>query len=130
MQGSFWARLKTVAGGHNPLTTIIVATDPGASTYTDLVISGFANSFYIKGVSGTCSVGTINANLPVQPGREIYLEAPYAIDAAVVLKNNAASTTKGQLDIGTGDITLGITDAICLAQRADGVWVRQYSANN
>jgi hypothetical protein len=58
-----------------------------------------------------------------------YLDV-YSATGSIVLTNNAGSTTAGQFDVGTGDLTLGATDMVRLFVRDDGVLVRASAGDN
>lgn len=49
---------------------------------------------------------------------------------SIVFTNNAGTTTANQMDLGTGDITLGQDDILALFCRPNGVWIRVFDTNN
>lgn len=119
---SFWSRLKFIAGGDTPPTVTIPA---GSTSFS---IPEYANQFYLTAPS-TVTIGTINANSRILPGRVVYLIGA-ASTAAITLTNNAGTTTKGQIDAGAADLTVDDQDVVVLVQVVNGTWLEVSSADN
>jgi hypothetical protein len=110
----FWARNKSYAGGRGI---------PTVASATAIELSPAYNVFYI---SGTTTIGSINANSPIIPGREVTLIGT----SSVTLTSAGASTTKGAIDGGAGNITLIATGIVKLIQRHTGDWLKVLEIDN
>lgn len=121
---SIWSRLKSWAGGSsNPPVAISIAA--GATAFN---IPDHSNNFMVT-AAGVVTIATINATGPIFPGRTIMLSGAVGT-AAVTLTNNAATTTKGQIDAGAADLTLDDDDIIILTQRRTGAWAEVVTTDN
>jgi hypothetical protein len=112
----FWARNKSFSGGR---------AIPTVASATNIELSPAYNSFY---VSGSTTIATINANSPILPGRQVTLIA--APSANITITNAGATSTKGAIDAGAGDITFAATDVVDFIQQNDGSWLERNVTDN
>lgn len=107
----------------------------GTQTPTTLTITGTMASVRIPDVASWIRVS--GASTPIVSS----LDAPSwsrnklvifenAASTSIVFTNNAGTTTAGQMDLGSADITLGQDDILALYCRPNGVWVRAWSTDN
>ncbi len=113
---SVWSRLKSYAGGSLSPPRLVIA-----ASQTALELPSNRNVFELTAAS-TETLATINANLPIMPGRMIIIYGATA-SAAITITNNAGTTTKGQIDAGAADLTIDNDDSAILLQRANGTWI-------
>jgi hypothetical protein len=107
----------------------------GTSTATAISFSGTIAAFRIPDtaswirLTGT-STPVISAldNPSYSRNKLVILENAAA--TSITLTNNASTTTAGQMDLGSADITLATDDIVALYCRPNGVWIRAWSTDN
>ena len=109
------ARFKSIASGKGLVPTLTLA-----SGTTTINIPDDTNNVILN-ATGTVTIGTINASSNIETGRIITLTGATGT-STITITNNNATTTKGQIDTGSADITFVARDSIQFKQRADGAW--------
>jgi len=84
--------------------------------------------------AGSITIGASNAvfsSSVSSRNRLIFLYNPYSTSGqSVVITNTDNTTTSGYCDLGGSNITLGLTDVLCLYIRSDGSAVRVFNTDN
>lgn len=119
---SFWARLKSKAGGETPPDVVL------GTGSTKINLTSNRDVYYLN-ASNTCTIGTVGANDPVLPGRTILFVGKIGT-AAVTFTNANDTTTKGAMDLGGSDATIDDQDTLELMQHPTGAWVALSQKNN
>ena len=117
------ARMKSKSGGSQ--APVILSP----VTAVDLSLLDRSDVFTLLN-TGAVTIPTIGATMPVHPGRQIVLMNSASSSNDFTLTNNADTTTKGEMDLGGGDVTLGTEDVLTLTQQANGTWWETSLANN
>ena len=118
------ARMKSVHGGSRQAIKSLTPV-----TAVDLSLPTDSDIFYLKN-AGAVTIPTININMPTRPGRKVTLVAHKDNTNDFTLTNNADTVTKGQMDLGGGDITLGTEDVLVIVQQDNGVWFEASLTDN
>lgn len=100
-------------------------TRPTIASASSMELPDDANSII---VSGNATVTALSANSPIRSGRVVRLVG--AASAAVIFTNTNDTVTKGQMDLGGANITLGATDVLQLEQQETGAWLRVSLTDN
>jgi hypothetical protein len=84
--------------------------------------------------AGSITIGASNAvfsSSVSSRNRLIFLYNQYSTSGqSVVITNTDNTTTSGYCDLGGNNITLGLTDVLCLYIRSDGSAVRVFNTDN
>lgn len=115
---SIMARIKMLVGSAE-------ATIPTVASATSITLPRHATAVFI---SGSTAIVSINANVPIEPGREITLIG--AASGTATLTNNAGTNTKGALDLGSGNVNVAADDVVKLIQLNTGAWRRVLATDN
>ena len=107
---AIWSRLKSVAGGHYPLSTL-------ASAAT-LNLPSDDNAFYISG--STTITSLLNADNVIRNRRVLFIGAA---SAAVTFTNTNTLTTAGEMYLQGSNLTLNEDDVLELLCKSDGTWI-------
>ena len=97
---------------------------PTVASAAALYVNNNVTSVYISGDTAVTSIATTF----IQPGRRLTFIG--AASASVLFTNTNDTTTKGQMDLGGSDRTLGDNDVLTIEQRNDGSWVMILTTNN
>lgn len=118
-----WARAKSAHGKGGTIKRLTPVTT------VDLSLPTNRDTFYLVN-AGAVTIPTINARMPILPGRRITLIGHKDNSNDFTLTNNADTVTKGQMDLGSGDVTLGTEDVLVLVQQDNGVWFEENLTDN
>lgn len=104
---------KTIAPHRSPHPVVAAATfqKPAGHSHMKIATTGTITTIPVK----------------LRQGESIYFTG--ADSGNTTLTNNAASTTLGQMDLGSGNITLEPGEFVHLRQDANGVWKLAYYGN-
>lgn len=116
---SFWARLKSVAGGETPTTLTL------PSGTTTISLSSSRDIYYLNATAAvTIDKVSGGANDPILPGRRVTFIGAIGT-SNVTFTNYTATTVKGRIDTRTGDtVILDDQDSLTIIQHPTGAWVR------
>lgn len=78
--------------------------------------------------SGAATIPTLNANMPIHPGRVVRLINAASSGGDLTFTNNSDSVTKGQMDLGA-DVAVGTEEVLELVQNDLGVWWQASETN-
>lgn len=117
------ARMKSKSGRAKAPPTLTPVTT------VDLSLPETSDVFFID-CTAAVTVPSINTNMPIHPGRTVRLIALTANTNTVTWTNNAATTTKGEMNLGSGDFSMAAEDVLELVQESDGTWNKVSSSDN
>lgn len=116
---SFWARLKSVAGGETPTTLTL------PSGTTAIALNSSRDIYYLNATAAVTIDKVAGATSdPVLPGRRVTFIGAIGT-SAITFTNYTATTVKGRIDTLAGDSA--VVDDQCsliITQHPTGAWVR------
>lgn len=115
---SIMTRIKMLVGSAE-------ASIPTVASATSITLPRSATAVFI---SGSSAIVSINADVPIEPGREITLIG--APGGSATLTNTAGTNTKGLIDLGTSGANIAADDVVKLIQIGNGAWRRVVATNN
>lgn len=113
---AIWSRLKSIAGGHYPLSTL-------ASAAT-LNLPSDDNAFYVSGTTTITSL--LNADNVIRNRSVMFIGAASAV---VTFTNTNSPTTAGEMYLHGANRTIQEDDVIELICKSDGTWILRNLVN-